>query len=381
MTSTNASQSRPSTSASATLSGSISSFNTTHSRLSQATGPSCPPSRLTETSNRPYTAVTAPTSIESQVQEAAHARPASSFTGHVDGALNRKISFSGPLKPPEYFARPDSATSVILDLSASTYPPNDRSPMSVDENHSNFNIRPDTAEAALPPRRQLPFPRPSMPRSAGSDRSRPSSRPSTGLMGPPPLPQRVASLRPASSRAANSQLELPPLPKPTLITGAQQTPSWMQQPPGTPNQDQSPPPSSQASPNMYEDKENRPPSSSSSYFSPLSYKRSASNMSPSTLPLSNLSDVAQKRRRTESTSTLSTPPTSSTFHQNSMPNETSGVLQLAADKALANYAMQSPEVRQAGLNEFIFKHLEDDNFIILCEDMSGCWGLAGLGMK
>jgi hypothetical protein len=375
MSATNNSQSRPSTSTSAALPGATTSSSVSQTLVVQPVGPSCPPSRLTEISNRPFTAVTAPTSIESQVQEAAYTRPVSSYTGHADGALNRKISFSGPLRPPEYFTRPSSATSTILDLSASTYLSNDRSHMPIEDSRPNFTIRPDTAEAALPPRRELPFQRPSMPRSAGSDGSRPSSRPSTGLMGPPPLPQRVASLRPASSRAANSESELPSLPKPSLSAGAQQQPSWMQQPPRTPNQDQSPPPSSQASPNLCEDKENLPPWSSSSNFSPLPYKRPASG------PLSSLSDVAQKMHHSESHSPLSTPPTSSTFHQPQLCTGTCGVLQLAAGRDLANYALQSPEDRRAGLNEFIFKHLEDDNFVTLVEDMEACWGRVGLGMR
>jgi hypothetical protein len=375
MSATNNSQSRPSTSTSATLPSATTSSSVSQTLVVQPAGPSCPPSRLTEISNRPFIAVTAPTSIESQVQEAAYTRPASSYTGHLDGALNRTISFSGPLRPPEYFTRPSSATSAILDLSSSIYPSNDQSHTPIENNRPYFTIRPDTAEAALPPRRELPFQRPSMPRSAGSDGSRPSSRPSTGLMGPPPLPQRVASLRPASSRTANSELELPPLPKPTLSAGAQQQPLWMQQPPRTPNQDQSPPPSSQAFPNLSEDKENRPPSSSSSNFSPLSHKR------PAIGPLSSPSDMAQRMHHTESHSALSTPPTSNTFHQPQLSTGTCGVLQLGAGSDLANYALQSPEDRRAGLNEFIFKHLEDDNFITLVEDMEACWGRVGLGMK
>jgi hypothetical protein len=374
---TNNSQSRPSssTSASTLLPGASTSSSVSYTLVAQPAGPSCPPSRLTEISNRPFTAVTAPTFIEPQAQEASYIRPASTYNSHADGTLNRKISFTGPLRPPEYFARPSSATSAILDLSASTYPPNDRSLMPIEENRPNLTIRPDTAEAALPPRRELPFQRPSMPQSAGSDGSRPSSRPSTGLMGPPPLPQRVADLRPASSRTAIPELELPPLPKPTLSAGAQQQPSWMQQPPRTPNQDQSPPPSSQASPNIYEDKENRPPSNSSSSFSPLSYKR------PTTGPLSSLSDVARNMHHTESHSPLATPPTSSTFHQPHMSAETRGALQLVAGSDLTDYAMQSPEDRRAVLNEFIFKHLEDDNFITLVEDMEACWARVGMGMK
>jgi hypothetical protein len=385
MSTTNASQSRPSNSTPTTSSGpSTSSSDVFHGRVAQTAGPSCPPSRLTDISNRPYTATTAPPSIDSQLQQAAHTRPASSYTGHLNGPRNSNMSFSGPLRPPEYFARPESATSTVLDLSTSSYLPNGSfmATQCLNDRPDTAPLmnRPDTAEAALPPRRELPFTRPSMPRSAGSDGSRPSSRPSTGLMGPPPLPARVASLRPTSSRAATSETELPPLPKPTLVTSAQPQPSWMQQPPRTPTQDQSPPPSSQASV-YHDDQENRPLSSSSSNFSPLSYKRSTSNVSPSTRPLSPLSNVTQNRPRTNSRSPLSTPPTSSTFHQPQVLTEVGGMTQFTADDSLAEYVMQPEEDRRAALNEFIFQNLENDNFLTLLEDIETCWARAGLGMK
>jgi hypothetical protein len=363
-----------------TLAPSSSTSSSFPDRNTQAAGPSCPPSRLTEISNRPYTAVTAPTFVESQVQEAAHARPLSAYTGHSDSTRSTATSFSGPLKPPEYFTRPDSATSTILDLPsvASAYSSYDQ-PFTTIENNSTdrpetallFN-RPDTAEAALPPRRELPFPRSSVPRSAGSD----TARPSTGTMGPPPLPARVASLRPASSRATNQQTELPPLPKPTVIGSAQQPPSWMQQAPRTPKQDQPMPQS-----NNYDDQENRPVSNSSSSSSPLSYKRATTNISPYARPLSILSTSSQNRRGTEPQNSLFTPPTLIADRQTRDSTETGLVLDATTDNDLAVYAMQSEEGRRAALNEFIFKHLEDNHFLTLLEDMETCWARSGLGMK
>lgn len=320
-----------------------------HGAVAQTTALSCPPSRLAEISNRPYTALNASTSIESHLQEVAHNRPSSAYTGHAGHALNTSTSFSGPLQPPEYFARPASLTSTTLDQSAAMHSSRDRASTAVDADHNTSNDRPetgmlfgrpDTAEAVLPPRRELPF-----PRSAGSDGSRPSSRPST-MMGPPPLPARVTSLRPASARAATQDMELPPLPRPTIVDSVQQQPSWMQRPPPrTPNQDQNTPPSAQP---VYEDQENRA-SSSSSNVSPLSYKRASSYIMPST---------------------LSTPPTS----------DTRPPVNAEVDR-LTTYAMQSPGSRQAALNEFIFRNLEDDSFITLLEDMETCWARSGLGMK
>jgi hypothetical protein len=222
-------QSRPSTS-NTLSSATSSSSNLTTDRVVPAAGPSCPPSRLSEISHRPFTAVTAPTAVESQVQEAAHARPTSAYTGLPNKAPSAAMSFPGLLRPPEYFARPDSFTSSALEsasasaATSSAYAPFDQ-PMATVEEHLDdrpetallFN-RPNTAEAPLPPRRELPFARSSIPRSSGSDTARPSSRPSTAMMGPPPLPARVASLRPPSSRSIALEAELPPLPKPTILS-------------------------------------------------------------------------------------------------------------------------------------------------------------------
>lgn len=69
-------------------------------------------------------------------------------------------------------------------------------------------------------------------------------------------------------------------------------------------------------------------------------------------------------------STLSTPPTS----------DTRPPVNAEVDR-LTTYAMQSPGSRQAALNEFIFRNLEDDSFITLLEDMETCWARSGLGMK
>jgi hypothetical protein len=387
MSATNEKKTRPSTTSSSTISATPALSSSSSSWNAATTGPSCPPSRLTEISSRPYTAVTAPTSVESHVQEAAHARPSSAYTGYANSTRNATMSFSNPLQPPEYFTRPDSATSTVLECApgpaSSVYTQFDRPTSTVElhiadrpETALLFN-RPDTAEAPLPPRRELPFARSSIPRSAGSDTVRPSSRPSTGIMGPPPLPARVASLRPASSRATTLDMELPPLPKPTILDSAQRQPSWMQQPPRTPNEDQTA--SCSAQPNAYDDQEKRPLSNSSSSSSTLSCKRSSTNISSPTQPLSSLSNVAQNRRRTESQSPLRTPPTATSRHQAALAGA-GGAPEVAANDDLAAYAMQSDEGRRAALNEFIFRQLESDNFLTLLEDMETCWARSGLGM-
>jgi hypothetical protein len=359
----------------------------------QNTIPLCPPSRLAEVTSRSYTAVTAPTSIEAQVQEAAHTRPTSVYTGHTNEARNMATSFSGPLRPPEYFTRPDSATSVLLDYpaTASAYQSRDPPLTSTEQVPHNFNDRPetatffnrpDTAETPLPPRRELPFPRSSLPRSSGSDTMRPTSRPPTSLMGPPPLPARVASLRPSSSRASNPETELlPPLPKPTIIGTTPPKPSWMEQKqqiyeppaPRTPNPDQTTLPSAYGA--SSEDQDNRPQKSSSSNSSPLSYKRAASSVLATAGPRSSLSIASQNRRRTESHSPLpnsSTPLTSDATRQSIASQPKSGLM-MTTDDSLDAYVMQSEEGRRATLNEFIYQQLENPNFVTMLEDMETCW--------
>lgn len=383
MTTTNESQSRNSTSNSSKLSvpsGPSPSLNSQNTHNLTST---YQPSRFTEASNRPHSAVTASTSIESHLQETPHARPVSAYTTFGSSSSSTSASFSDPLKPPEYFARPDSATSSVLNLPSTTSALGEQSSTTFHERPETAILydRPDTAEAALPPRRELPFTRFSAPHSSGSDSAQPSSRPSTSLMGPPPLPARVANLRPSSSRTASQDTELPPLPKPTVLDTAQQQPSWMQQPPRTPNQDHI---ATQGAPTpTLEEQENRPysnPSPGSSGSSPLSFNRPSSSMLSPNRPINGLSSDAQHQRRSTSLSPLSTPTTmaSPSTEKGFAPD---GSTVAAAVDNLAAYAMQPAEGRRAALNEFIFQHLEDENFITLLEDVETCWARTGLGMK
>ena len=266
-------------------------------RMSSASGQTPSPTRVPapenrqltgpELSLRPSTAVTASPSVESHHHEAVHARPMSAFASSGNEVGNLHTTFSGPLKPPVYFARPDSAAREYPSTSP-TYPSSNlQQPFATTEHVHNdsgrpetamlYN-RPDTAEAALPPRRELPFTRSSLPGSSGSDTARPSSRPSTSMMGPPPLPARVNDLRPESGRPKSRELELPPLPKPTVLSAPHQLPtqqpppSWMQQQvqqaPRTPNEDYDVAQNTNAF--IHEDQENRPLSNSSlSPSSPL----------------------------------------------------------------------------------------------------------------
>ena len=282
-------------------------------------GPSCSPSKLAEIHSRPYTATSAPTALESQIQEHAHRRPTSAFAG----SSNEGCSSFPPLKPltpPTYLQRPDSATSIMEYPQSSAFSSAGRPSISEDDPRGR-TTSPDYS--TLPPRRELPFQRSSLPRSSGSD----TVRPSTGLMGPPPLPARVAILRPNSAQASFQDSDLPPLPLPTVIESARQ------RPPHTPTSDSHA--FGRASNAILE--ESDMPSSSS----PLAHGRSSVSFS--------------------STPASSTPTTK---HSD----------------VLGSYAMQSDDRRREALNDFILRHLDSDDFITLVEDMETCWARVALGL-
>lgn len=350
---------------------------------------SCPPSRLAEISSRPYTSHSASSNTGSQLQGGTCPRPASATSAYAREDMGMSASLSGPLAPPVLFARPTSATSDILGRShLDTSPASDQQMSAVEgtsylsterpdtatlfsrpgsanrpdsANRPGTANRPDSAETP-PPRRELPFPRLSSPRSSGSD----SVRPSTGTMGPPPLPSRVASGRPSSSRSAMSkEIELPPLPQPTVVSKTVRGDKAMQQP-RTPNQDHFSPLRAKTSP--HEGVENRSPLASSPMSSPLSFKKLSSTALPT--PLGTLSNTAQNTHHTVFQSAPITPPASVTGHR-SGANEIDG---------LAAYAMQSDEERRAVLNEFVFRHLESDDFLSLVQDMETAWARVAMGM-
>lgn len=350
---------------------------------------SCPPSRLAEISSRPYTSHSASSNTASQLQGGTCPRPASATPAYAREDMGMSASLSGPLAPPVLFARPTSATSDILGRShLDTSPASDQQMSAVEgtpylstersdtamlfSRPGSANCpdsatrpgtanRPDSAEIP-PPRRELPFPRLSSPRSSGSD----SVQPSTGTMGPPPLPSRAASGRPSSSRSAMSkEIELPPLPQPTVVSKTVRGDKAMQQP-RTPNQDRFSPLRAKTSP--HEGVESRSPLTSSPMSSSLSFKKLSSTALPT--PLGTLSNAAQNTHHIVFQSAPITPPTSVTGHR-SGTNETDG---------LTAYATQSDEERRAVLNEFVFRHLESDDFLTLVQDMETAWARVAMGM-
>lgn len=329
----------------------------------QSTGPSCPPSRLAEISHRPYSAVSAPTAPESQVQEAAHARPNSAFPSS---------SFAPPdvLTPPMYFPRPDSAS--VSSPESTSFPPRDRLITTV-EQHDAHASRPDTAllydrpdTAELPPRRALPFRRDSLPGSSGNDSNRPQSRPSTALMGPPPLPTRVSDLRPGSARTSSLDSELPPLRQPTIVSEATRASPMQQRPltPISPAKVGSKPAQTTA---IYEEQQGLSPTSSSPHAHPTSVTR----------PLSAVSSATRNRRQSASPGVFPSPPASGS--KNRIDRTLDPALAGNNENALKAYAMQSDDGRRAALNDFILKSLDNNDFLTLVEDMETNWARLGLG--
>lgn len=336
----------------------------------QRTGPTCPPSRLSEISARPHTALSAPTALESQIQETAHVRPHSAFLGSTFASTN-------PLTPPMYFPRPDSASVVSPDCSLDISP-RDR-PLATIEQHEASISRPETAllydrpdTAELPPRRELPFRRDSLPMSSGSDHVRPQSRPSTGVMGPPPLPSRVSELRPGSARTISLDSELPPLRQPTVVPDATNTTSAQQRPhtPLSPSRGRSKPVQATA---MCEEQQSFSPASSS----PRAYQTPASTGPSAPQPFRALDSGTHNRRQSALPGVLASPPASGS------KDRTDRIFDAAfsgdMENMLRGYAIQSDAGRKAALNDFIFKSLDNNDFLTLVEDMEMNWARLGLG--
>lgn len=346
-------------------------------------GLSCPPSRLAEISSRPHTAINAPTPFQPQLQEATHSRPSSASIGSVRGDDFIHTSFAGPLNPPVVFPRPRSATADILGRTCNNALLPEQQISAVEEAPSVFDRpptamlldRPGTAEM-LPPRRELPFQRLSSPRSSGSDTGRSSDRPLTGSMGPPALP-RSATQRPGSSRGVRSEdIELPPLPQPTVISKLN---SGKQQPLRSPSQDQNSFQRAKTSPaNRLENE-----SSSSALSSPLSSPLTLKKTSPPALtPAQIHSTPGSKLQASTLEHRNHTPTFPGANHQTSNASgATSSTLGTDDAERLAAYTMQTDEGRRAALNEFIFRHLENEDFLTLVEDMETAWARVALGMR
>lgn len=344
-------------------------------------GLSCPPSRLADIANRPCSATNAPTALESQLHQISPARPVSALPDYSHRDHNTSGPSPDPLTPPVFFRRPTSATSDALGHISSNQSSQQHlgSLLTIGEIAPDSIARPETAmlsgrptttDALLPPRRELPFQRSPVPSSSGSDSVRPHSRPSTGLMGPPPLPVRVTNLQPASSRGTIPEPELYLMPQPTLTTSPhQQVP--IQRAPRTPEQNQG------IHASTIPD--------ATDYLQPASRWR-CSSPSPLSLPAqagpmgrSSLGSVSPPRTDGK----LARPSTLHSIHAAPLPSDglwsdltaakMPSILPLEHHDTLKSYAAQSEEKRRIALDGFILRHLESDDFMLLLQDMEVCF--------
>ncbi|KAL6707765.1 hypothetical protein ACN47E_003886 [Coniothyrium glycines] len=337
---------------------------------------SCPPSRLADIASRPYTATNPPKAVVSYVQEAAHIRPASALGDQRKETARLHHTLSGPLAPPFYFPRPKSATSDTLGQPCDAYQSQSLDNPVLMINHSDAELgndmssqRPMTADTLLPPRRELPFQRSSLSSSPQSDNGRSNSRPSTGLMGPPPLPCRVTSLRPASSRAAGSEATLSPLSQP--IGKVTRTDQFRLPAPAQPQSDKSVEQRYLVTENM---------ESLRTFSSPVSLptlRETSGAYSVLNPQASNSGNRETGQGSIQSPGSLQT-----SLVTTSDPLTTSQAARFESDHLdrLAGYDRQPEDGRRAALNEFIYLHLESDEFLALIEDMETCWARIAIGM-
>jgi len=256
---------------------------------------------------------------------------------------------------------------------------------------------PDTLEHEIPPRRELPFKRPSSVQSG-------SSRPGTAVQTPPKSRQSSARPSTAIPRRADSVS-----PKRDANTARPSTASPLKRTFAAVEQDATEearpaPVSRQVSPvrpiTGYTATVSRQPSPARP-VSPVTTARSPQNRSPGARDFGELmrsrqqfqrSPITNRVQRTDSLADapheIETPPRTSspsdkTRRQNHDPTLSvynalhTGV---NSERSLGEYAGQSREDRMAVLEEYIMSKINDPAFSDLCVDMDRCWRRIALGL-
>ncbi|PSN73632.1 hypothetical protein BS50DRAFT_569130 [Corynespora cassiicola Philippines] len=246
------------------------------------------------------------------------------------------------LQPPQYLTQPSSSSSRPSSSSSQISPVRSlpsgltsfekRFPKTTSS--SVFADRPATCEGTVPPRRQLPFEKPSTPVSSGSD----SHRPGSASMPPPlrPASSYGDSRTVATARAIGDAIDFAPLPRPTPVQKRARS-------------------SSNTSVGISCD---RPPSPLSSNV------RGNLHESSTTPPLSSHDRAASIEDGFNTSEARVLAAITATTEANT--------------RGLAEYASLSNQQRALQLNNFILQHLEDDNFLALAQDMEVCWGRLAL---
>ncbi|KAF2276690.1 uncharacterized protein EI97DRAFT_417634 [Westerdykella ornata] len=357
-------------------------------------GATCPPTRLAEISNRPSTAL-ATAYVSPTVPKVSSPTASRPTSGSTSGGIipQRYPVTSGsylanPLEPPEYFPRPDSSSSSLGRPCSSA----SRDPAPVFqtvEEHSTFPTVPSSAtmlsthrkvtESALPPRRELPFARSSPPKSSGSDTARPLSRPSSGNMGPPPLPapSQLPGRTPSFGQRHGREATTSPAPHhaPVAVTSKFTRPRSASSGFST-------------SPSAL----NLPPLPQPTFVGSTVGKLHRNNSSPVSYDMTTDPQNTDCRGTTSSTAQNAFPPspcfppTPGSGPGSDSPYQDRAIAQIfqafhaRTGDALASYAAKSDDDRRAILNDFMMKCIDDDSFLTLVEDVSTCWARIGLGL-
>jgi hypothetical protein len=90
---------------------------------------------------------------------------------------------------------------------------------------------------------------------------------------------------------------------------------------------------------------------------------------------------AQSSLHNMSPNISATDPASDDASQYGVQRSASSLPRSNEDDNLSAYVQQPDEERRVALNEFLFNHLENNDFLTLVEDMEACWARATLGMR
>ncbi|KAF2116268.1 hypothetical protein BDV96DRAFT_631393 [Lophiotrema nucula] len=269
-------------------------------------------------------------------QEDQVGRPSSAYSDLVNRERHpqpgSRVSSSDPLNPPEWFDRPATSSPLAIVPERS---------FGAESRHATPE-HPPGKKIELPPRRELPFTRPGTARpSSRSSIPPPSQRPGTTMAAPTLLPPTTYGRSSSNTRSTIDPMDLDPLPEPTFIENAA--------------------------------KPIRPTSASSA-------SKAAQSRRPPTPR--NSSQANPQEHTTRRSSSIQPPPnfTHADSAEDRIFAELSGNASGAQSKGLDAYAMHSADGRKVILNDFMLQHIDDDNFVTLCEDMSACWATIGLGL-
>ena len=267
------------------------------------------------------------------------------FIQGQDRHYENAVSTTGLLLAP-----PSSASGFVeraIDPIASTTRPHCSHLQTITENEAASGQRPwtapvsqveDTLTQLVPPRRELPFRRTSTLQKA------------TG----------ICSIE-NSSRSSSSTADLPPLPKPSFvkdfartttrptITHYQSCNGYDGQQRGDPNRQQAHPPASDSSRD-----------STKQHLSARSDLQYSSIVGPSTSNAT--ADLSETAYLDQIIARISAEATSGDAGN------------------LAAYATLPADKRRMVINDWMMQHIEDDDFLMLCQDVWGCWRRIGLGL-